>query len=194
MDQTLKIQPNSLLTTEALNNSIIGLFNIINSINYINTIGPAASTTVSGSVLFTDTIASGSVSGIFPAVSPYSLNSIPMSLNTYFGNSISTMVTGPGTTMQYILLPNKVILMFGMVSSTTSSIYLKDLFSNTPYTLSALYFINIGGGEMGHTTSALPIITYMTKDTITIAPMLAYTNPASSSARNINWYALGKIA
>ena len=193
MDPTLKIQPNSLLTTNALNNTVIGLFNYINSVEYVSTIGPAATTSLSGSTIFTDTISAGSINGIYRAISPCSLNSIPMSLNTYFGNNISAQVTGAGTTMQYILLPNKIVLMFGLVSSTTSSIFLNALFSNTPYTLAALYFINIGGGEIGHTTSPLPVITYMTKDTITIAPTLVYTNPRSNPARNINWYAIGKI-
>ena len=191
MDQTIKIQPNSIIQNSVLNSSISKMFSYIENINPVLHTGTYATSAASGAVQFTNTLNTITTSAALKAISPLTLystiNNAPIALNTYFGNNISNTVTHLDTTMQYIILLNKTIMMFGKINTTldNTTINLTQLFSNTPYTLDRLYFINIGGGEvLNDSNVALPNITSMSHTTVDVY-QLSY--PIT------DWFALGRI-
>lgn len=191
MDQTIKIQPNSIIQNSVLNSSISKMFSYIENINPILHTGTYATSAVSGAVQFTNTLNTITTSAALKAVSPLTLystiNNAPIALNTYFGNNISNTVTYLTTTMQYIILLNKTIMMFGKINTTATNatINLAQLFSNTPYTLDRLYFINVGGGEiLNDSTISLPTIASMSSTEVDVY-RLSY--PIT------DWFALGRI-
>jgi hypothetical protein len=193
MNTTL-IQPGDVIQTKLLNNAQLSLYSYINNINYtVYPEGVPATTTVSGAILFTNTIGTSTIDGLFPAISPFSLfqniENGPMALNTYYGNTISNNVSYLNASMYYILLPNKVIMIFGQctpsITTYTVTIHLSQLFALTPYTLSTLYFINIAGGETFNLVDLSPALIYMSKD-IVLTNIIVTTG-------SVSWFALGVI-
>jgi hypothetical protein len=193
MDKTIQISPNDTINTEVLNNKINKLYTYLNSITPATLIGNYATTTTSGSVTYSDTTNTTAISS---AISPYTLHNTPQILNTYFNNTISPSVSYLDATMQYIILSNKIVLMFGKINTihTTSSINFNQLFQLTPYTLNAIYFINIGGNETPPTMGLLPVIKWLTTANVEIRSDLTYSQPISSGViRSLDWFAIGKI-
>lgn len=190
MNETIKIQSENVIQNSTLNNSISKLYSYIENITPILHTGTYATSAVSGSIEYANNINTTTTSANLKAVAPITLyntiDNTPSVLNTYFNNNVSNTVTYSTTSMQYVLLLNKAILMFGKINttSTTATIDLQQLFNLTPYSLYGLYFIQIGGGEMHNNTYPIPIVTYMSNTSVIISKI---------NYDITDWFALGKI-
>lgn len=216
----IKIE-NVPITTQTLNKSLYKLFNNLLDAKTLAepTSAQYATTSISGVIAFSDSVETSSVSpDILNAVSPYTLhnsNNLKI-LDSYYNNNLSNVITYNEASMQYILLPNKIVLMFGKINAlfTSSVINFTKLFETTPYILSSLYCINIGGGENTHNLSPNIAITSISNSIlnvvnithpkyvnitsindiqVSIAPNLTYTNGVANAIRPIDWIAIGKI-
>lgn len=185
------------ITVQLLNESLAKLYYNINNSEYTPTSSTYATSALSGSVVFTDVITTSADIKISKAINPYSLTNGIKVFNSYINNDISATITDQEVSMKYLIVCNKTILMFGKINTafSSSTIDLKKLFSYTPYTLSKLFFINIGGGEQPHTKSPLTILTSMSNEVVNIASCLSYTDSVSESLpiRSIDWFAIGKV-
>jgi hypothetical protein len=172
---------------------MLKLFSNITTGDYVSTAGTYATSAASGSIIFTDTI---STTATNRAISPLTLYGNPPFLNTYF-NDISTETSYQDASMKYIIVQNKIILMFGKLNTSSNSynMNLSNLFLNTPYSLQSLYFISFASGELNHTISPAVVITSMSNSNVGIAASLNYSSPISGAAtvRNMDWFAIGKI-
>jgi hypothetical protein len=191
--EDIKIKNGENISVQTLNKSMLKLFSNITTGDYVSTAGTYATSAASGSIIFTDTI---STTATNRAISPLTLYGNPPFLNTYF-NDISTETSYQDASMKYIIVQNKIILMFGKLNTSSNSynMNLSNLFLNTPYSLQSLYFISFASGELNHTISPAVVITSMSNSNVGIAASLNYSSPISGAAtvRNMDWFAIGKI-
>lgn len=189
----------SLLT---LNKLLYNVYALIKNTDIAIPTMPYATTSLSGSIKYSDTLNTISTSSNnLLAISPYTLNNDPKILNTYFNNDISINLTNIDNTVsaKYIVLSNKTVLIFGEINilspNNTLLLNLTELFAQSSDKLSSLLYITIGNGELTNTTSSSSIIKSIIQEadiTVSITGNLKFLDNSNIS-RKLNWFAIGKV-
>lgn len=190
--QQIEILEGENISTQSLNKGLYRLYDNLVNTSFVTTSAPIATDAISGTIMFTDSI---SATGALKAASPYTLNNIPIFLNSYFNTDISSTVTYNNTSISYIELMNNVLLVFGKINTGADSftINLKELFDLTPYTISEVLYVNIGGSQNSNTSSPCSIINSITNNLITVNSLSFTSAKIPGLPRNIDLCMLIKV-
>jgi len=192
--QQVEIREGDNLDIQTLNRCLSRLYNNLANTSFVESSGTPATSADNGSLTFTDSLSTVSVNTL--AVSPLTLNNYPRFLNSYYHNELSDSISYNNVSFRYLSLMNNMLIVFGKISTNSSGaiINLLKLFEQTPYTVSRILYVNVGGGELNNTTSPAVVINSITNSSISIAATLDFTSPTTAGLdRVLDWFMIVKI-